>query len=144
MSSKTKIVVLHMKEIVSTAVFIILGILLLILFSFMFFPKKEKPASNQSEYIPGIYTSAVNINDTQLQIEVSVDSSHINAISFSNLEESVSVMYPLIQPSIEYIAEQIYETQSLENIQLSEDSPYTSQLILRAIEQALTKAEASQ
>ncbi len=143
MSSKTKIVVLHMKEIIYTAIFIVLGILLIILLAFMFFPKKTKHTSNQPEYVPGIYSAAVTINDTQLQIEVAVDSSHINAIRFNNLDESVSVMYPLIQPSIEYIAEQIYESQSLENIALSEDSPYTSQLILNAIEKALEKAEVS-
>lgn len=144
MSSKTKIVVLHMKEIIYTAIFIVFGILLIILLAFMFFPKKESRSSDQHKYIPGIYTSTVTINNTELQVEVAVDSSHINAVRFNNLDESVSVMYPLIQPSIEYIAEQIYAAQSLENIALSEDSPYTSQLILNAIEQALKKAEVSQ
>lgn len=133
-----------MKEIIYTAIFIVLGILLIILLAFMFFPKKENHSSDQHKYIPGIYTSTVTINNTELQIEVAVDSSHINAIRFNNLDESVSVMYPLIQPSIEYIAEQIYAAQSLENISLSEESPYTSQLILNAIEQALKKAEVSQ
>lgn len=42
MSSKTKIVVLHMKEIIYTAVFVALGIILIILLTFMFFPKRKK------------------------------------------------------------------------------------------------------
>ncbi len=41
MSSKTKIVVLHMKEIIYTVLFVILGILLLILLAVMFFPKDK-------------------------------------------------------------------------------------------------------
>ena len=41
MSSKTKIVVLHMKEIIYTAVFVVLGILLIVLLAFMFSPKKN-------------------------------------------------------------------------------------------------------
>ena len=43
MSSKTKIVVLHLKELVYTAIFATLGILLIILLIFMFLPNgKDK------------------------------------------------------------------------------------------------------
>lgn len=143
MSSKTKIVVLHMKEIIYTTIFVVLGILLIILLAFMFFPKKAKSTPTEQQYIPGIYTSTVTINNMDLEVEVSVDSSHINAVRFSNLDESVTTMYPLIQPAIESIADQICESQSLENITLSEESPYTSQVILNAVEEALKKAEVS-
>ena len=74
-------------------------------------------------------------------LEVTVDSSHINSIRFSNLDESVTTMYPLVQPALETIADQIYKTQSLENITCPEENPYTSQVILNAIEDALSKAE---
>lgn len=49
-------------------------------------------------------------------------------------------MYPLIQPAIENIAEQVYDSQSLENISYPEDNPYTSQVIINAIDDALKKA----
>lgn len=49
-------------------------------------------------------------------------------------------MFPLIQPAIEDIAEQVYDTQSLENISLPQENPYTSQVILDTIEEALKKA----
>lgn len=141
MSSKTKIVVLHMKEIIYTAVFVVLGILLIILLTFMFSPKKDKNISDTKEYTPGVYTSMVTVGNTNLEVEVAVDSSHINAIRFSNLDESVMTMYPLVQPAIESIAKQIYDSQSLDNITLSESNPFTSQMILNAIETALKKAE---
>lgn len=141
MSSKTKIVVLHMKEIIYTGIFIALGILLMILLAFMFFPKKEKAVDSKQQYVPGIYTSTISLNNTNLEIEVAVDSSHINAIRISNLDESVTTMYPLVQPTIEYIAEQIYQTQSLEDIAYNEESPYTSQLIINAISSALSKGK---
>lgn len=144
MSSKTKIVVLHMKEIIYTAVFVVLGILLVILLTFMFSPKKEKAGSDSKEYIPGIYTSMVTVGNKNLEVEVAVDSTHINAIRFSNLDESVTTMYPLVQPAIESIAEQIYDSQSLDNITLSETNPFTSQVILNAIESALKKAEVTE
>ena len=141
MSSKTKIVVLHMKEIIYTAVFVALGIILIILLAFMFAPKKGKEVDSKAQYTPGIYTSTVSLNSTNLEVEVVVDSSHINAIRISNLDETVETMYPLVQPTVEYIAEQIYETQSLEDISYNEDSPYTSQIIINAIKDALSKGK---
>ncbi len=141
MSSRTKIVVLHTKEIIYTAVFATLAILLIILLLFMFLPKNKETRSDEEQYMPGVYTSTVTLNNTALEVEVTVDESHINSIRFSNLDETVATMFPLIQPAIEDIAEQVYEHQSLENIQYSEDNPYTSQVIINAIEEALKKAE---
>ena len=141
MSSKTKIVVLHMKEIIYTAVFAALAIILILLLVFMFLPKNKESKTNEEKYMPGVYTSTVTLNNTALEVEVTVDETHINSIRFSNLDESVTTMFPLIQPTIEDIAEQVYDSQSLDNIQLSEDSPYTSQIILNAIDEALKKAE---
>lgn len=130
-----------MKEIIYTAVFATLAILLVILLLFMFLPKNKETRSDEEQYMPGVYTSTVTLNNTALEVEVTVDESHINSIRFSNLDETVATMFPLIQPAIEEIAEQVYERQSLENIQYSEDNPYTSQVIINAIEEALKKAE---
>ena len=141
MSSKTKIVVLHMKEIIYTAVFAAQAIILILLLVFMFLPKNKESKTNEEKYMPGVYTSTVTLNNTALEVEVTVDETHINSIRFSNLDESVTTMFPLIQPTIEDIAEQVYDSQSLDNIQLSEDSPYTSQIIVNAIDEALKKAE---
>lgn len=141
MSSKTKIVVLHMKEIIYTAVFAALAVILVALLLFMFLPKNKETGSTEEKYMPGVYTSTVTLNNTALEVEVTVDESHINSIRFSNLDETVAAMFPLIQPAIEDIAEQVYDKQSLENIQYSENNPYTSQVIINAIEEALKKAE---
>ncbi|OUP50710.1 FMN-binding protein [Lachnoclostridium sp. An181] len=141
MSSKTKIVVLHMKEIIYTVLFVVLGILLILLLVFMFSPKDQKTSSTPSKYQPGVYTSTVTLNNTEFEIEVSVDSSHINSIRCSNLDDTVATMYPLFQPTVEQIAEQVIKSQSVENIAYSEENTYTSQVIMDAIEDALSKAE---
>ena len=44
MGSKTKIVVLHMKEIIYTAIFAVLAIILILLLVFMFRPGAKKDA----------------------------------------------------------------------------------------------------
>ncbi len=145
MSSNTKIVVLHMKEIIYTAIFLGLAAVLVILLTVMFRPDRKQTNSegDAKKYTPGIYTSTLSLNDANLEVEVTVDESRINSIRFSNLDESVAAMLPLVQPAIEDIAEQIYDTQSLENITLSEETPYTSQVILDAISQAVEKAAVS-
>lgn len=141
MGSRTKIIVLHMKEIIYTAIFAALGILLIILLVIMFRPGKGTDTTGtEKQYTPGIYTSTLTLNNTNLEVEVSVDESRINSIRFSNLDETVTAMFPLIQPAIEDIAEQVYETQSLDDIALSDDAPYTSQMILNAIKDAVEKA----
>ena len=141
MSSRTKIVVLHMKEIIYTAIFAALALLVIVLLIFMFGTgKKDSAVKNEKQYTPGTYTSTLTLNNTNLEVEVSVDAYKINSIRFSNLDETVTTMFPLIQPAIEEIAEQIYETQSPDSITLSVDTPYWSQLILEAVSEAVEKA----
>lgn len=145
MSSKTKIVVLRMKEIIYTAVFLLLGIILLSLFLFMFRPEKEDtPASSRQTdalYIPGVYTSSVRLGNEQLSVQVSVDAAHINSIDLVPLSESVAVMYPLMQPALDDLARQICALQSTENLSYASEARYTSQALLNAINDALQKAE---
>ncbi len=140
MSSKTKIVVLRMKEIIYTIVFLVLGILLIFMLYFMFGPNDSAIDASAPMYTPGVYTSTLTLSNATLEVEVSVDESHINSIRFSNLDEAVATAYPLIQPTIEEIATQIYDTQSLESLSFSEDTEYTSQAIVATINSALEKA----
>ena len=146
MSSKTKIVVLHMKEVVYTAIFLVLAILMIILIFVMFSGKDQKKSSSapaeETLYIPGVYTSTIQLNDTSFDVQVTVDANHINSIELVNLSETVSVMYPLVEPTLEDIAEQICISQSTDSISYSDDNKYTSMLLLEAIQSALEKADA--
>ena len=111
MQSKTRIIVLHMKEIIYTVIFLLLGILLIVLLASMFLPgKNDKSSSAKIIYTPGVYTSALTLNNTTLEVEVTVDESHINSIRFANLDETVTTMFPLLQPAMESIADQIIDT----------------------------------
>ena len=141
MGSKTKINVLHMKEIIYTGIFAALGILLIVLLLFMF---RTGTVTNQNtsekKYTPGIYTSTLTLNNTALEVEVSVDETQIQSIRFSNLDDSITTAYPLIQSAIEEIADQICSSQSLDNISISSETPYTSQLILDVVTETVEKA----
>ena len=142
MSAKTKIVVLHMKEMIYTLIFAGLGILLILLLVFMFLPKQKDKSTETMKYVAGVYASAIQFNDNTIDVQVVVDENRINSISLVNLDETVATMYPLMEPAVEKLAEQIIAKQSTENITYSEENQYTSMVILNAVNSALEKADA--
>lgn len=139
MNKKAKIVVLHMKELVYTGLFLILGVLFTVILILMF-SEKDSPSAESALYTPGQYTTTLTFNGNAADVKVTVDENQITSITLQNLEESVSVMYPLLEPSLEEISTQILETQSLDNISYSSDSQYTSMLLLDAIAASLEQA----
>ncbi len=143
MSAKTKIVVLKMKELIFTGILVLLILLLIILFLAFVFPKetpKEEPTVPTSKYAPGVYTSSVMLGDTAADVQVIVDENNINSVALINLSESVETMYPLVKPAMEDLSSQILDTQSLENITYSQNSQYTSIVLMNAIQDAIEKA----
>ena len=174
MSGKTKIVVLHMKELIYTGIFVAFGILFVILMVMMFLPKGEDTGAepslpqtgmhtledtelpeNQNElaansdtavntvsYIPGIYTTELVLGEQSIDVEVIVDKTSITSIRMIHLDEAVTTMYPLLQPTFDSICEQIYSLQTLEGVTYSTDAKYTSLVILEAIGHSLDKARA--
>ena len=141
MSSKTKIVVLHTKEVIYTGIFVVLAVVLAVLLFLMFGKNKNAdPASADAIYHAGVYTSPITLNDNTFDVEVTVDENHINSISLVNLSETTTAMYPLVEPALDALSDQIYTSQSTENITYSEENKYTSMLLLEAIDNALEKA----
>lgn len=149
MSAKTKIVVLHMKELIYTGIFAVLGILLLVLLVMMFLPGKEDDAAPNpdpdiaetvSAYIPGIYTTELVLGSQSIDVEVIVDNDAITSIRMVNLSDAVTTMYPLLQPTFDSICEQVYEQQSLDHVTYAAESKYTSLVLLEAIQNSLNKA----
>ena len=142
MSAKTKIVVLQMKEVIYTGIFVVLGVLLILLLIFMFLPKDtgENEILDTSAYVAGIYTAELSFNNQAVSIEVVVDHNKISSIGLVNLNETITTMYPSFQPTLENIAEQIISSQSLENITYPDNAKYTSVMLLEAVKLALDKA----
>lgn len=148
MSGKTKLIVLHMKEVIYTAIFLILLILLGILLYLMFIRTPNHSDSNitnienTAKYIPGVYASPITLNDNTFDLTVTVDENRIKSINLVNLSESTAAMYPLMEPVLENLTLQIYENQSTENLSFDEDNLYTATLLLNAINKALAAAKA--
>lgn len=164
MNSKTKIVVLRMKELIYTGIFVLLGILLILLLVTMFAPGKKDAGKTGAgkntetgtetgtenmhtggtaqavQYRPGVYTSSIMLGGNAIDLEVTVEKDYIASIRLVNLSETIATMYPLMEPALENLTTQIYSSQSLENITYPEENQYTSLVILDAIESAVAKA----
>ena len=142
MSNKTKIVVLKLKEIVYTGIFVVLGIILILLIILFITGRNGKKSEHitQSTYIPGVYSSSIILATNPVDIEVVVDKEQIKSITLINTEESIETMYPLITDSLNSISEQIIENNSIENIIYNQENKYTSIVLINAIAEALNKA----
>lgn len=146
MSAKTKIVVLHLKELIYTGIFAMLGILFIILLIIMFVPKdkeqnrEEEPSSTAVSYEPGTYSTSLSLNGRNVSIEVDVAETGITDLRLENMDEAVTTMYPLIQPSFEDLREQILEIQNLEEISYADENRYTYMVLLDAVSTALSQA----
>lgn len=143
MSSKTKIIVLHMKEVIYTIIFLVLLIIFGVLMFFMFGSEKSAAVSNTStsRYTPGIYRTSIQLNSNTFNVEVTVDQEHIRSIQLRNLSESTSAMFPLVEPVLNSLSSQIYTDQSLDNLEYPSDQKYTSVMLINAIRKAVEKAE---
>ncbi len=163
MSSNTKIVVLRSKELVYALVLIIISVVIIMTAVSLFAPQKESataPSSGEAEseestqaqseasqtvtsqaiYTPGIYTAAIKLGNVNAELQITVDADRINSISLANLDESVTTLYPLMQPTLEELSASILESQSLEGISYDDENRYTSMLLLQAISTTLDKA----
>lgn len=154
--SRTRIVIFQMKEIIYTAVFVGLGILLLVLLFFMFWPGKEKgnnstsssaisslkksASTDSDKYIAGVYNSELTLGESKIHLRVSLDKDRVKSVEIVNLKESVETMYPLIKPAVKEISDQLAQDIAPDQVVLSDDSPYTSQLILDTVCQVMNEA----
>lgn len=145
MSGKTKIVVLKLKELICAGIFLVLGILAVIFIAITFSDKENDtaplPQDSSAIYVPGTYTTAMVLNGSHVELAVTVDETAILSIELANMDETVSVMYPLMEPALEELALQIMEKQSMEGIQYSSDNLYTSTVLLNAITASLNQAK---
>ncbi|MDD6326929.1 MAG: hypothetical protein Q4D54_00875 [Eubacteriales bacterium] len=154
MSSNTKIIVLKSKELIYTGIFIVLGALLILLLFYMFSgDKKDKETTTEivtesedetqttlTTYKPGVYSSTFNMGGSELHMQVTVDKDTVSHIDIANVDETVTVMYPLLSPCVDEINAQLPIVQSIDNITYANDNQYTTLILLDAVKRAIEPA----
>jgi uncharacterized protein with FMN-binding domain len=140
--NSTKIIVIQLKELLYTVVFAVLGLILIGALIFMLLPNK-KDKTTQVQYQPGIYSSSFMLKEQPVNLEVTVNENEITSVRLMDMTSELELMYPLVQPTIATLERQIVKHQRLD-ITLASDSPATSQVLLQAVENALSKAKVPQ
>lgn len=140
MGAQTKIVVIKAKEIIYTGIFLVLGIILIVLLVSMFGKEKNKKTETTGKYNPGVYSSTITLGENTLNVSVSVDKDTISGVTIENLDETVTTMYPLLEPALNEINEQITVVESVDDITYSKDNQYTYIILNQAIKNALEQA----
>lgn len=103
-------------------------------------PASSASVTNENSFTPGIYTVPLHLTNAALEVEVTVDADHINSIRLLNLSKSTEDLYPLMSDSLDHVATQILQSQSLEGITSPQENRYTSQMLLNAVSDALELA----
>lgn len=144
MGTQTKIVVIKGKEIIYTGLFLILGIFLIILLVNMFGSDKKAKTETTGKYIPGVYSSTITLGENTLNVSVAVDKDTISGVTIENLNETVTTMYPLLEPALNEINNQISVVDNVDEISYSKENQYTYIILNQAIKNALEQAKQPQ
>ena len=146
--SRTRIVILQMRDIIYTAVFVGLGILLLIILFFMFWPDGKDENKEQADngktavYEAGVYSKQMTVGDSVINLQVVLDEEQVKSVEMINLDDTVSAMYPLMKPSVESISNQLASGVSLDEVVLSDEGQYTEKMILNEVDSVLDEHKA--
>ena len=141
---KSRFVVLRMKDIIRTGIFILIGIALLVALIWAIMPNRTPEhgvSATFGSFVPGTYSSYIILHNRPVSITVTVDEEEILDISISELGEVVEVFYPLIRPTMATLSHQVLTTQNT-NVQAPLETQHTSRILLDAINMALYQAQA--
>ncbi|MCL2573378.1 MAG: FMN-binding protein [Defluviitaleaceae bacterium] len=138
---KSRFVVLQMKDIVRTGIFVVIGLVLLIALIWAIMPRSSNTDMGARNFIPGTYTSYIIIHNRPIGVLVTVDENKIIDITLSEMAESQEVFYPLIRPTMATLSQEVISKQST-NIEGPADAAVTSRILLDAINNALAQASA--
>ena len=134
----TKFVVVKAKELVKTAVFAVLGVIIIVgLITFFLNMGKDE---DTGIYRDGTYYGEMNVGQETAEIAVTVEDGEIAAIFMEDPGEAVAAFYPLLETAAEEVGREVVATQSL-TIEVDPENAHSAQLVLNAIAEGLEKAK---
>lgn len=98
-------------------------------------------ADADNTYIPGIYTTELILGSETANVEVIVNDHAITSVSLADPSETLTTMYPLLEPTMESLNDQLCEMQDPSQVTCSAETRYTSLVLLEAVKASLEKAK---
>ncbi|MCL2386309.1 MAG: hypothetical protein FWC89_02050 [Defluviitaleaceae bacterium] len=139
-----RIFVLHKKDLVRIGAIVIAGLVILIMALVLLLPRGgreyQQPAA-LARFVPGTYASTIILNDEPIHVRVTVSENEILSIYMTDMGEVQRTFYPLFEPRMRDLAEEILRYQTA-HIDPSTDYPVTTGILQEAVRTALELAYA--
>ena len=136
-----KIVILKRRQLLLCAILLIIAVVIVLAVSI---GRKRNSGDNitleDARYTPGLYHSDIQLSEYTLNLELAVDRDCIKSVNITNLDEEILSMYPLIEPSLQAVSEQLIGGVAIDAVTISEDSKFTQMMLIEAIGSMLEKA----
>ena len=145
--SNTKIVVLQAKKMIYGGILALAAIIILVVLLVLYWPGRNKGKEltydygTEEIYEAGVYTKELQLGDTSVNLQLTLDEDHVKSLELVNLEESVETMYPLMKPTVEKISKQLTAGNGMEEIVMSEDAQYTEKMLVESVKEMLAEHE---
>jgi uncharacterized protein with FMN-binding domain len=137
--SGAKIFVLHKKDLIRIGIIAVAAIAFVVMALTFLLGRRATEAAETSRFIPGTYSSTIVLNDEPLHVRVTVSENEILSILMSDLGETSRVFYPLFEPRMQDLAEEVLYHQSA-YINPQTDYPVTTAILQNAVQSALELA----
>lgn len=145
--SNTKIVVLQAKKMIYGGIFALIAIIILVVLLVLYWPGRDENQAlslnygTEKVYEAGVYTKELQLGDTLVNLQLTLDEERVKSLEIVNLEESVETMYPLMKPTVEKISQQLTAGKGMDEIVLSEDAQYTEKILVESVSEMLAEHE---
>ena len=133
--SKTRFMVIRLKELIKTAVFAVIGAAIIIALIITLVPD-----SSNDKYKSGTYTTNIVIGDETASVSLTFDKKSITDVTFIPTSGTLAVFYPSAQTTADEICAKILSEQSTDNISTSSGSLTVSELIISAADACIERA----
>ena len=145
----TKIFVLQMKDLIRIGIFAALGLALVIMLLVLLVPRgrgaesEDEAALHGQRFVPGTYVSTIYLNNEPVEVRVTVSENSILMLYLSGMDDTQRVFYPLFEPRMLDLAEEVLRHQSAYIVPQT-DYPVTTGILHEAVMAALQMAYATE
>ena len=133
----TRFLVVRLKEVIRTAIFAVLG--LIILFGLIHFFLGVKEQSSSSIYRNGTYYGSLTVGNEGALVAVTVEKGKISQVSLEEQSTGFSLFYPQVEKAAQNIGEQVVKQQNA-NVELDQKYIYSSAKALGAVQEGVQQA----
>lgn len=135
--SRTRFMVVKLRELIKTAVFAVLGVIILIGLIYFFLHLGD---GDSGAYRDGTYYGQMAVGTETAHVAVTVADGKIADVALKEESDIVAAFYPLLKSAAKEVGREVVATQSL-TIEVSPQNARSAQLVLDAVAQSLEQAK---